>query len=181
MTARLIEPPPKVEEKQLPQVLQDWLRRFYLTVLGGTGAGTVFNNLDFTASNITSILTRNHNNLQNIQGGAANDNYHLTQTNFNHATNLGTRTVKSVAGSVDVTLSASEAQARILEFTGVIGAAINVIVPTAVWDWIVFNNTTGAFTLTVKTSGGTGIVVASTKRACLYCDNTNVVRATADV
>ena len=34
--------------------------------------------IDFTASNITSILTRNHNDLTNIQGGTSAEYYHLT-------------------------------------------------------------------------------------------------------
>lgn len=33
---------------------------------------------NFTGSNLTSIATRNHNDLQNFQGGAPTDYYHLT-------------------------------------------------------------------------------------------------------
>lgn len=44
---------------------------------GGSGEAS-FANLDFTGSNITSILTRAHNDLQTIQGGAAGDYNHLT-------------------------------------------------------------------------------------------------------
>jgi hypothetical protein len=86
----------------------------------------------------------------------------------------------SVAGGANVTLTAAQAANDILEFTGAITANINVVVPTQPQQWTVFNNTTGAFTLTVKTNAGTGIVVASTKRAILYSDGTNVVRVTAD-
>lgn len=39
--------------------------------------------LDFSASNITKILTRNHNDLQNFQGGASNDYQHLTTAQLN--------------------------------------------------------------------------------------------------
>jgi hypothetical protein len=46
---------------------------------------------------------------------------------------------------------------------------------------MIFNNTTGAYTVTVKTSAGTGIVVGQGKRAILLADGTNVVRITADV
>jgi len=45
----------------------------------------------------------------------------------------------------------------------------------------VFNNTTGAFTVAVKTAAGTGVVVPPGQRAVVYCDGTNVLRATADV
>lgn len=58
---------------------QDWLRQLRTQVGGGSGGTIPWSNLDFTGSNITDILTRNHNNLQNIFGGAVNDYYHLTQ------------------------------------------------------------------------------------------------------
>ena len=88
---------------------------------------------------------------------------------------------KSVAGAADVTLSHPEARNDILEFTGVLTGNINVIVPLAVDQWTVYNGTTGAFTLTVRGASGTGVVIATGKRAILYADGTNVVRVTADV
>jgi hypothetical protein len=42
--------------------------------------------------------------------------------------------------------------------------------------WIT-NDTTGAFTLTVKTSAGSGIAVGQGTSAILYCNGTNVVSA----
>lgn len=33
---------------------------------------------NFTGSNLTQLATRNHNDLQNIQGGSATENYHMT-------------------------------------------------------------------------------------------------------
>jgi hypothetical protein len=41
----------------------------------------------------------------------------------------------------------------------------------------VTNSTTGAFTLTVKTSAGTGELVASGQQRIFYCNGTNVVSA----
>lgn len=72
---------------------------------------------------------------------------------------------KQVGGSSDVNLTDDETRAKILEFTGVLTGNINVIVALITQSWIVKNGTTGAFTLTVKTSGGTGIVVAKIGRA----------------
>lgn len=72
------DPPPYVPTKILPSILQDWLRRFYLQVLGASGTGSiVWTNINFTSSNITDIQTRNHNNLQNIQGGTTSNFWHL--------------------------------------------------------------------------------------------------------
>jgi hypothetical protein len=141
----------------------------------------LWSNVDKTGSNITDIVARNHNNLQNIGGGVGGDYMHLTTAQWNAASTLLTRTSKSVAGAVDVTLTVTEAQCRILELSGVLTGNINVVVPTTVWQWTIANLTTGAFTLTVKPTAGTGIVVGQTRRCILYCDGTNVVRATADV
>lgn len=88
---------------------------------------------------------------------------------------------KNVAGGVQVNLTTDETYSNIIEFSGALTGNINVVVALLTKQWSIFNNTTGAFTLTVKTSGGTGIVVGQGKRAILYCDGTNVVRVTADV
>lgn len=87
------------------------------------------------------------------------------------------RLSKSVAGSGDVTLTAAEARNRILHLTGVLTGNRNVIVPAMVRDFIVFNATSGAFSLTVKTAAGAGVAVtqSSTTGAALSCDGTDVL------
>jgi len=85
------------------------------------------------------------------------------------------RLSKSVAGSTDVTLTASECENQVLDFTGALTGNINVIVTTTVNIYYVFNNTSGAYTLTVKTAAGTGIAVTQGNRTILECDGTNVV------
>jgi len=42
----------------------------------------LFNDLGFMGSNITSIVTRNHNDLTNIQGGTPGQYYHLTASDY---------------------------------------------------------------------------------------------------
>ena len=81
----------------------------------------------------------------------------------------------NVGGAADVTLTSAQAQNIIQQYTGVLTGNINVIVPNTVQLYYVFNNTSGAFTLTVKTAAGTGIQVAQGTHAILYCDGTNVV------
>lgn len=87
------------------------------------------------------------------------------------------RLVKSVAGGSNVTLTTTEAGNIIQSYTGLLTANISVIVPTAVGIYFVYNNTTGAFTLTVKTAAGTGVQVTQSKKNIVYCDGTNVVVA----
>jgi hypothetical protein len=90
------------------------------------------------------------------------------------------RLVKSVAGGANVTLTAAEVDNGILEFNGALTANISVIVPNASGNWTVLNRTSGAFTLTVKTAAGTGIVVAQGKQQELSCDGTNVFQSNND-
>lgn len=104
----------------------------------------------------------------------------LATTAFVQAT-VGGRLVKSVAGGVNVTLTAVEAGNAILEFTGTITANIAVIVPTSpTRSWIIKNGTSGAFTLTVKTAAGSGVVCTQGRTEWVYSDGTNVNAAKTD-
>lgn len=82
---------------------------------------------------------------------------------------------KSVAGGVDVALTQDEQRRRVLIFTGALTGSINVTVDATVWDWIVYNNTSGAYTLKLKTTGGAGVFIAQGGRAVLACDGVDVV------
>lgn len=83
---------------------------------------------------------------------------------------------KSVAGGVNVTLTDAESRHTVIRLTGVLTANINVIVPAAGRPWVIANNTTGAFTVTVKTAAGSGVVITQATAAQLYCDGTNVLQ-----
>ena len=80
----------------------------------------------------------------------------------------------------NTTLSFAEIRNQILEFTGTLTAARNIVLPLKPRQWTVFNNTTGGFGLQFIGASGTGITVAAGKRAIVYADGTNVVRVTAD-
>lgn len=88
------------------------------------------------------------------------------------------RLIKSVAGGADVTLTATEAANQFLAFTGTLTANINVIVPAAARLFAVYNATSGAYTLTVKTAAGSGVAVPQGLRGLVECDATNVVGLT---
>jgi len=90
------------------------------------------------------------------------------------------RLSKSVAGSGSVTLTAEEARNNVLNFTGILTGNKTVVVPNGPQVWHVFNNTTGSFSLTIKTSAGTGIDVVQTKAVTLEADGTNVVTSNTD-
>ena len=87
---------------------------------------------------------------------------------------------KDVSGGIDVTLTStakavSEERYAIHVFTGTLTGNINIIVSTAEQVYRVFNNTSGAYTLTMKTSAGTGITIPQGEKMAMYCDGTNVV------
>lgn len=80
----------------------------------------------------------------------------------------------NVAGGSNVTLTAAQYGCRVIVLTGAITANINVIFPTQNDEWTVFNNTSGAFSITCKTAAGTGVVVTQGFRRGIYCDATNI-------
>ena len=83
----------------------------------------------------------------------------------------------NVAGTGDYTLAGSELNRIAYSFTGALTGNRNIIVPATVQQYWVSNDTTGAFTFTVKTSAGTGVAVDPGARAILYSNGTNVVDA----
>jgi hypothetical protein len=70
-----------------------------------------------------------------------------------------------------------EARRMMLNITGTLTAARNVVCPTVPKLYIAKNATTGGFALTLKTSGGTGISIANGDTMLLMCDGTNVIDA----
>ena len=108
-------------------------------------------------------------------------NFHsLFQTTS--TTTTYSRLVKSVAGSVNVTLTSAESAFSILSFTGTLTGNINIYAPTVVNEWIVENNTSGSYTATFTTSAGSGITLGPTSTSNIpqttvnpcYCDGTNI-------
>lgn len=108
-------------------------------------------------------------------------------------TNLGTALEEAIVGratanfttDADLTISLTNTNATqtarnyILNVTSGVSLSTtrNLIVPTINKPYIVENNTTGGQSITVKTSGGTGITIPNGKKAMVYADGTNVVSA----
>ena len=90
------------------------------------------------------------------------------------------RLAKAISDA-NTTLSFAEVRNQIIEITGTLTAARNITLPLKPRQWTVFNGTTGGFGLQFIGATGTGITVAAGKRAIVYSDGTNVVRASADI
>jgi len=77
--------------------------------------------------------------------------------------------------SSNVTLTQTQAAKEIIILSGVLTANLNLIFPTWTKRWLVINNCTGAFTVTCKTSTGTGVSIYSgSQSAIIYGDGTNI-------
>ena len=87
------------------------------------------------------------------------------------------------AGTGDLTLdTTTEEPYSVLYVTGILTGARSLIVSTdAGRRWVVINATTGAYTLTVKTSGGSGIIVTQGYTALLGGNGTDILRLTPDI
>jgi hypothetical protein len=102
-------------------------------------------------------------------------------------TNLGTLLEQAITGVLSVaqgdaelTLTSTDGasdQARnaVVNLTGAMTGAQNVIVPDANKLYLIKNSTTGGFAVTVKTSAGTGVTVPAGTARWVYADGTNVV------
>jgi hypothetical protein len=110
---------------------------------------------DTTNSNLGSLLEQAITGVQNIPISDAN--YTLTALN----------------GSVDQARNA----VLIITSIGDLTETRNIIIPSAEKIYIVKNSTSGAQSITVKTSGGTGFTVPNGQTALIYCDGTNCAQA----
>ena len=72
-----LPPLPLQDIKDLPYTLQEWLRKIQ-QLLGSVTGLIPWASIDKTGSNLTDIVTRNHNDLANKQGGTPSEYYHLT-------------------------------------------------------------------------------------------------------
>lgn len=81
----------------------------------------------------------------------------------------------AIGGTGDFTASLDESRIAITRLTGILTGNRNYIVPTRDKMYWIHNATTGAFTVTVKTAAGTGVIIEQGFKALVYCDGTNVV------
>lgn len=82
-------------------------------------------------------------------------------------------------GTTPVVLTTAQYQNLILNFTGTLTANVTYQIPSGVGgQWIVANNTTGAFTLTIdNVAAGASVVVPTGARRTVYSDGTNIYDA----
>ncbi|MEH7988258.1 hypothetical protein V3394_18305 [Pseudomonas aeruginosa] len=80
-----------------------------------------------------------------------------------------------------VTLTDAEASNPVIAVSGALTSASVVVLPvTTKRLWAIYNATSGAFTVTVKTAAGTGVTIAQGQRNLVYTDGTNIYDAFND-
>lgn len=124
------------------------------TVLGSTDGSTLWFNI--TAANVTDP-----------DGGSS--------AGWVPMFSYGITTVATTGGVV--TLTPAQARKGVLNITGTLVANAAIVVPNWVKDWLIVNNTVGAFTVTVRTAAGSGVPVPQggfAQPVGVYSDATNV-------
>jgi hypothetical protein len=91
-----------------------------------------------------------------------------------------------VAGDTNITLTdtdyaTDQARCRCISITGALTADILLIIPSRTKDYLVRDETTGDFTITVITAaaGATGVTTEQGSCTAMYCDGTHVIYVSA--
>lgn len=124
---------------------------------------------------MTSTFTTN----LNLQQQGTNDNPGSWGSNFNSNVialidnALGSAFAQTLTSS-DVTLSTANAGNLTHNLTGTLTTNVNYIFPANAGRFLIIKNgTTGAFSVTVKPSGGTGVVIPQGTTQIVYIDPSN--------
>jgi hypothetical protein len=137
------------------------------TINGGTLGGTV-----------TAAGTLNISGTATANTQAAGDNStKLATTGYVYQTTSGVATVATTGGGT--TLTAAQYSVAVILATGALTTNATLVVPNT-GIWMVANRTTGAFTLTVKTAAGSGVVIAQGYSQEVVADGANVVVSVTD-
>lgn len=132
-----------------------------------------------TAAYATTYTT-NKGYPQPTVGGSANQwGTLLNQQSSIIDANMGGEASVSVAGSSDVTATSTQAQNLVQLLTGALTGNISYILPAAGGFYIINNQTSGAYTVTVITSAGasTGTIVPQGQSMMVWSDGTNIYPA----
>lgn len=89
-------------------------------------------------------------------------------------------TVKNVEGQGSIALTSAEAGSLFYRFTGVLTGNRTVVFPAKARQAVIFNDTSGAYSLTVKTAAGAGLLAQQGRTLHLVIDGTDARRGTTD-
>ncbi|CNH96193.1 Uncharacterised protein [Yersinia frederiksenii] len=134
------------------------------SAVSGYPKGAALSNSTFTGCWLNTV-DANTTNPENTDG---------TLTGWVPAFTYGTTAVAGLSAT-GVTLTALQAANERITLAGALTADINLIFPAWRKSWTIVNNCSGSFTVTCKTSGGTGISVAAGGTVRIIGDGTNII------
>jgi hypothetical protein len=112
---------------------------------------------------------------QNLTDGNTTDPDSGSAAGWIGISSYGFLTVTSTGGNVTVPNNAAGKPMIIVQ--GALASNLAVILPAQQRQWLVINNTTGGFTTTVRTAGGTGVLIPPggfSNPVGVYGDGTNI-------
>ncbi|MDR9839468.1 hypothetical protein [Herbaspirillum huttiense] len=133
----------------------------FASTIGGYPKGAVLQN----ATGDGFWLNLADNNSANPDTGGAN---------WAPMNGYGITTVSGLTNA-NVTLTAAQYSKPVIILSGTLTGNVQIIFPTLYQQWTVVNNTSGAFTVTCKTSSGTGAAVTQGGQQIFYGDGFNLM------
>ncbi|VWB88004.1 putative exported phage protein [Burkholderia aenigmatica] len=88
--------------------------------------------------------------------------------------NYGVTTISGLTNA-NMALSPMQAAKNKIVLSGALTGSISIVFPAWTKEWVIVNNTTGAFTITATTASGTGVALP-TGQTKITGDGTNIVR-----
>lgn len=131
----------------------DWYEK--LRNIVNTGAIVIsWSSINFSGSSITDIVSRAHNNLQSIQGGAAGEYYHLTAAQHAALSAGPHNSLSSIQGGgaterYHLTLTQHNRATTVISKAGLPGTG-----DIAAGEWAVYKDTTGGTVRLWSNDGG---------------------------
>lgn len=81
-----------------------------------------------------------------------------------------------------LTVTPAQAMKRRITLAGTLTSNQTIILPAWLYDWTIFNNTSGAFSVTVKTPAGAGVILPQNGApTAVYGDGTNIATSIPNV
>lgn len=120
---------------------------------------------------------------QELMAQGENDSTWGTKTNTNlgmlESAITGTTAISTTGGTTtlsNVDYTNDQAKKHVLDISGTLVSNAIIVIPNASKTYKIFNRTTGSFTVTVKTSGGSAITITQSTVCEVYCNASDVVR-----
>lgn len=128
------------------------------------------------AAPTTNLLLTDQDNgaNDNTWGDVVDANFEIIDAKTGDMTTIATT-------SGTVTLSTSQERVNVVKCTGALVGALTLVFSGRGGSWIIWNATSGAYTVTAKVSGQTGVEVDQDSKKLVFCDATDIRDVAVDL